>query len=181
MNEDKKDLNKDKVDKKAKKKNKKGKEVNEQQGPGKSINDFMRCIEDHQRWADAKDEINDPGQKGNVEMLKATMLEDIQAEVIKRVHKTIMDELTVQGGNVKKQGSKKTKGNKKKKKQEDDDEKEDEETRLEIEAKRIDKNFVKGKNVNLPTRRDNFDEMVKKRFIRKIKPVTLDQIIGGFD
>jgi len=25
--------------------------------------------------------------------------------------------------------------------------------------------------VNLPTRRDNFDEMVKKRFIRKIKPV----------
>lgn len=99
------------------------------------------------------------------------MLEDIQAEIIKRVHKTIMDELTIYGGNVKKQGSKKTKGNKKKKKQEDDDEKEDEETRLEIEAKRIDKNFVKGKNVNLPTRRDNFDEMVKKRFIRKIKPV----------
>jgi len=127
------------------------------------------------------DEASDPGQKGNNDMLKAQMLEDIQAEVIKRVHKTILEELTVFGGNVKKQGSKKTKGNKKKKKLDEDDEKEDEETRLELEARRIDKNFVKGKNVNLPTRRDNFDEMVKKRFIRKVKPITIDEVIGGFD
>lgn len=172
---------KEKQDKKTKKKGKKGKEVNEQQGPGKSIHDFMKCIEDHQRWAETKDDQQDPGQKGDINMLKSQMLEDIQAEVIKRVHKTIIDELTVYGGNVKKQGNKKGKTKGKKKKLDEDDEKEDEETRLEQEAKRIDKNFVKGKTVILPTRRDNFDEMVKKRFIRKVKPITLDEVIGGFD
>jgi hypothetical protein len=46
LTDDKKDQNKDKVEKKTKKKTKKGKEINEQQGPGKSINDFMKCIED---------------------------------------------------------------------------------------------------------------------------------------
>lgn len=86
---------KEKQDKKTKKKGKKGKEVNEQQGPGKSIHDFMKCIEDHQRWAETKDDQQDPGQKGDINMLKSQMLEDIQAEVIKRVHKTIIDELTV--------------------------------------------------------------------------------------
>lgn len=93
--QDNKEVLKEKQDKKTKKKGKKGKEVNEQQGPGKSIHDFMKCIDDHQRWAEMKDEQQDPGQKGNVDMLKAQMLEDIQAEVIKRVHKTIIDELTV--------------------------------------------------------------------------------------
>jgi len=42
--------------------------------------------------------------------------------------------------------------------------------------------FVRGKvGGDVPTRIENFEEMVKLRFIRKVKPITLDQIVGGFD
>lgn len=56
----------------------------------------------------------------------------------------------------------------------------DENAKLENEARRIDRMFIRGKIGNEPvTRNENFEEMVKLRFIRKIHPMTLDQIVGG--
>jgi len=57
-----------------------------------------------------------------------------------------------------------------------------EEEKLDNESKRIDRMFIRGKmSSDMPTRNENFEEMVKLRFIRKVKPISLDQIVGGFD
>jgi len=165
-----------------KKKSKKGKEGGfEQAGPGKSINDFTQCIEDHKKW-DNVDETNNPQQKGNVDMLKSSLLEEIQIDVQKKVHKTILDELTAFGSNVRYNKQKRNKNTKRQRRNNQEEDEQDEETKLEFESKRIDRMFVRGKvGGDVPTRIENFEEMVKLRFIRKVKPITLDQIVGGFD
>lgn len=115
-------------------------------------------------------------------MLKATLLEEIQIDVQKRVHKTILDELTQFGSNVRYNKQKRNKNTKRQRRNNQEEDEQDEETKLEFESKRIDRMFVRGKvGVDVPTRIENFEEMVKMRFIRKVKPITLDQIVGGFD
>lgn len=107
-------------------------------------------------------------------------MEAIENDVVKKMHKCVMDELTMlQGGKTTKVIKNKNKKGKKKK-GEDDDEKEDEETRLEIEAKKQDKTNNKKINVNL-TRRDNLAEMVGLRFVRKIRPCHINDLVGSFD
>jgi len=168
---------KEKASKKSKKK--KGKENLEVIGPGKSTHEFRKCIEDYKGW-EQTDEVRNPEQRGNIDLLKQELLSEIENDVIKKVHKTIMEELTAISGVSKAKGTKKGKGKGKKKKSDDDDEKEDEESRKELEARKMDKMFMKKANLNL-SRRDNFSEMVKHRFIRKIKPYNLDDMVGSFD
>lgn len=75
--------------------------------------------------------------------------------------------------------NKKSKG---KKKGEEEEEREDEETKLDIESKKSDKGWPGFKTVNVQSsRRDNFIEIVKERFCRKIKPTKLDDLVGSYN
>lgn len=114
-------------------------------------------------------------------MLKANILDEIQTETQKRVHRTILEELTHHAGKIqKKRNNRNT--NQRRRKNDDSDDEMDENAKLENEARRIDRMFIRGKMGNEPiTRIENFEEMVKLRFIRKVQPITLDQIVGGFD
>jgi len=94
----------------------------------------------------------------------------------------ISDELNNLNPFSKAKSTKKNKNKNKKKNKDDDDEKEDEETQKDTEAKKMDKIFIKGKNnFTLTSRRDNFSECVKLRFLRKVKPVDIQELKGGFD
>lgn len=115
-------------------------------------------------------------------MLKSSLLEEIQIEVQKKVHKAILDELIAHGSNLKNRNQKRGKVNKRQRRNNQEEEDQDEETKLEFESKRIDRMFVRGKvGGDVPTRLENFEEMVKMRFIRKVTPITIDEIVGGFD
>lgn len=127
------------------------------------------------------DESRNPEQRGNTDLLKSDLLVEIEADILKKVHKMITDDLNHLNPLSKGKGSKKGKGKGKKKKNEEDDEKEDEETRKEAEAKKMDKLFVKKAGINLPSRRDNFSEMVKHRFLRKVRPIDIKDLVGSFD
>lgn len=93
--------------------------------------------------------------------MKEDLFAEIQNDVISKVHKAIEDEIHNIPGNSTKKGPKKGKGKSKKKKNEEDDEKEDEETQKELESKKMDRLLIKKSGINLPSRRDNFSEMVK--------------------
>jgi len=116
--------------------------------------------------------------------LKIELREEIEMDIVKKVHKMITEELiALNPVSSKKKPKKKKKGKKGKKGGGDDDEKEDEETKREADATKMDKLFAKKifMSTKFPSRRDNFSECVKLRFLRKIKPIEMKDLVGGFD
>jgi len=123
---------------------------------------FRKCIEDYKDWEkEDESESRNPEQRGNTDILKKELREEIEMDIVKKVHKMVSDELNNLNPFSKAKSSKKNKKGGKKKKNEEDDEKEDEETRKEAEAKKNDKAFAKKLPFPLSSRRDNFSECVK--------------------
>jgi len=120
-----------------KKKGKKGKKGKKNavlmEGCGKSTDDFLKCLNDFKDWEEWETDtkcLPNPEQRVDEKMLEKDLLAQVENDVVKKVHKQIMEELDAlaAGGGGKKKKGKKKKGKKKGGAKDAD---EDEETALE--------------------------------------------------
>jgi hypothetical protein len=170
-----------------KKKGKKGKKGKKNavlmEGCGKSTDDFLKCLNDFKDWEEWETDtkcLPNPEQRVDEKMLEKDLLAQVENDVVKKVHKQIMEELDAlaAGGGGKKKKGKKKKGKKKGGAKDAD---EDEETALEKKIQLRDAKKFKLKKDKAKTRRDNFAELVRQRIVRKIEPVELSDLVSGFD